>query len=243
MSSHHARRGYKPGDYVPFTDRDPSNPTAAGVADPARQQMPAAAGRPRPRRTRTGPSTGTTRPRGSSSPAGAGGCSAYLVDSFLARRRAHPVLPGLLADGRRARDETDSLGNHGDLRPHRGQRQHRGDPGAIGGLLALALLRLQLVHPAGPHRLHLRQDGRRHQAVRSSRRSRSVPACRFVRQLAHIVDSLVCYLGWLWPLWDSKNQTFADKIMSTVVIIQPGRAPPGSLAPWLRADWAACRRS
>jgi uncharacterized RDD family membrane protein YckC len=43
----------------------------------------------------------------------------------------------------------------------------------------------------------------------------------FVRQLAHIVDGLICYLGWLWPLWDSKNQTLADKIMGTVVIIQP----------------------
>ncbi|MFP3901849.1 MAG: RDD family protein [Acidimicrobiia bacterium] len=39
-----------------------------------------------------------------------------------------------------------------------------------------------------------------------------------VRGLAHIVDSLVCYLGWLWPLWDDRNQTLADKIMSTVVI-------------------------
>lgn len=43
----------------------------------------------------------------------------------------------------------------------------------------------------------------------------------FVRQLAHIVDSLVCYLGWLWPLWDAKCQTLGDKIMSTVVVVQP----------------------
>ncbi|MFD9339898.1 RDD family protein [Streptomyces sp. NPDC060028] len=40
----------------------------------------------------------------------------------------------------------------------------------------------------------------------------------FLRKLAHIVDGLPCYLGWLWPLWDSKKQTFADKICSTVVI-------------------------
>ena len=43
----------------------------------------------------------------------------------------------------------------------------------------------------------------------------------FVRQLAHIVDALPCYLGYLWPLWDAKRQTFADKIMGTVVIEQP----------------------
>lgn len=42
----------------------------------------------------------------------------------------------------------------------------------------------------------------------------------FVRQLAHILDTLACYLGWLWPLWDSKRQTFADKVMTTVVIVQ-----------------------
>lgn len=40
----------------------------------------------------------------------------------------------------------------------------------------------------------------------------------FVRNLAHILDSLPCYIGYLWPIWDSKNQTFADKIMSTVVV-------------------------
>ena len=53
----------------------------------------------------------------------------------------------------------------------------------------------------------------------------------FVRQLAHFVDSLVCYLGWLWPLWDRRNQTFADKIMNTVVIIQPDSSGPVALAP------------
>lgn len=41
-----------------------------------------------------------------------------------------------------------------------------------------------------------------------------------VRMLAHALDSLACYLGWLWPLWDAKRQTFADKIMGTVVIVQ-----------------------
>lgn len=43
----------------------------------------------------------------------------------------------------------------------------------------------------------------------------------FVRQLAHILDALPCYLGFLWPLWDSKRQTFADKVIGTYVIDQP----------------------
>jgi uncharacterized RDD family membrane protein YckC len=42
----------------------------------------------------------------------------------------------------------------------------------------------------------------------------------FARGLVHIVDGLACYIGYLWPLWDAKRQTFADKLMKTVVIQQ-----------------------
>lgn len=40
----------------------------------------------------------------------------------------------------------------------------------------------------------------------------------FLRQLLHFLDSAVCYLGFLWPLWDAKRQTLADKCVSSVVI-------------------------
>jgi len=40
----------------------------------------------------------------------------------------------------------------------------------------------------------------------------------FVRRIAHFLDSLPCYLGWLWPAWDAKKQTFADKVCSSIVI-------------------------
>ncbi len=39
-----------------------------------------------------------------------------------------------------------------------------------------------------------------------------------VRWLAHIIDGIICGIGYLFPLWDAKKQTIADKIMSTVVI-------------------------
>lgn len=39
-----------------------------------------------------------------------------------------------------------------------------------------------------------------------------------VRQLAHIVDAVICYIGYLFPLWDAKRQTLADKIMTTVCL-------------------------
>lgn len=43
----------------------------------------------------------------------------------------------------------------------------------------------------------------------------------FLRSIAHIVDSLICYIGWLFPLWDSKKQTIADKLVGTVVVTAP----------------------
>jgi uncharacterized RDD family membrane protein YckC len=39
-----------------------------------------------------------------------------------------------------------------------------------------------------------------------------------VRTLAHFFDSFFFDLGYLWPLWDKKRQTFADKLCRTIVI-------------------------
>jgi uncharacterized RDD family membrane protein YckC len=55
-----------------------------------------------------------------------------------------------------------------------------------------------------------------------------------VRQLAHLVDAAVCYIGFLFPLWDAKRQTLADKIMTTVCVpaegqgLNPQPLPPQS---------------
>lgn len=38
-----------------------------------------------------------------------------------------------------------------------------------------------------------------------------------VRQIAHFLDG-ICLIGYLFPLWDPKKQTFADKIIKTVVV-------------------------
>ena len=42
-----------------------------------------------------------------------------------------------------------------------------------------------------------------------------------VRYVCHVVDGFPCYIGWFWPLWDAKRQTFADKIVHSVVIRRP----------------------
>ncbi len=40
----------------------------------------------------------------------------------------------------------------------------------------------------------------------------------FLRDICHFVDGIICYIGYLFPLWDAKRQTLADKIMKTVVV-------------------------
>ena len=44
------------------------------------------------------------------------------------------------------------------------------------------------------------------------------PTNAFLRDLAHLLDWIPCYIGYLWPLWDQKKQTFADKIVKTIVV-------------------------
>ena len=38
------------------------------------------------------------------------------------------------------------------------------------------------------------------------------------RYFSTFLSAIPCYLGFAWPLWDDKNQTFHDKICSTVVV-------------------------
>jgi uncharacterized RDD family membrane protein YckC len=39
-----------------------------------------------------------------------------------------------------------------------------------------------------------------------------------VRRLCHILDGMCCNLGYLWPLWDEQKQTFADKVVGSIVV-------------------------
>lgn len=38
------------------------------------------------------------------------------------------------------------------------------------------------------------------------------------RYFAQIISGIPCYLGYLWPLWDQKKQTFHDKIVGTIAV-------------------------
>jgi uncharacterized RDD family membrane protein YckC len=43
------------------------------------------------------------------------------------------------------------------------------------------------------------------------------PLNAFLRDLVHTLDG-IALVGYLWPLWDEKRQTFSDKLLKTVVI-------------------------
>jgi uncharacterized RDD family membrane protein YckC len=38
------------------------------------------------------------------------------------------------------------------------------------------------------------------------------------RFFAMYLSNLVCYLGWLWALWDRQRQTWHDKLVSSIVV-------------------------
>jgi Mce-associated membrane protein len=47
-----------------------------------------------------------------------------------------------------------------------------------------------------------------------------------LRDLAHLLDVGAVFVGWLWPLWDSRNRTFADILLRTEVrCVEPDTRP------------------
>ncbi|PJK23213.1 RDD family protein [Mycolicibacterium goodii] len=38
-----------------------------------------------------------------------------------------------------------------------------------------------------------------------------------LRDLAHLLDTVAVFVGWLWPLWDARHRTFADLLTRTEV--------------------------
>lgn len=39
-----------------------------------------------------------------------------------------------------------------------------------------------------------------------------------LRQILHLLDVVLCGIGYLFPLWDPRRQTLADKLMGTVCV-------------------------
>ncbi len=65
-----------------------------------------------------------------------------------------------------------------------------------------------------------------------------------VRDLAHLLDTAAVFLGWLWPLWDSRGRTFADLLTRTEVRrvegVRPNRRRLAGVVLAVLAVLAAC---
>ncbi|AFM20541.1 putative membrane protein/domain protein (plasmid) [Mycolicibacterium chubuense NBB4] len=53
------------------------------------------------------------------------------------------------------------------------------------------------------------------------------PSRLLLRDLAHLLDTAAFFAGWLWPLWDSRRRTFADKLLRTEVRLVEPRSRDG----------------
>jgi len=51
------------------------------------------------------------------------------------------------------------------------------------------------------------------------------PWLLLARDVAHLLDTAALCIGWLWPLWDSRNRTFADLLLRTEVRRVSGERP------------------
>ena len=217
--------GYQPGDYIPFKDRDPGNPSsiAGQWADPARQaQMgtPVGAARPMTAEERYRAIYGADAPYRITYASWGRRVLGALIDGFLGVVAAIPLYVGYAMVLNDLDVRTDAYGN----------RVLDDSSHVSGAAIGMCLLGLAISLAFSIYNSLIRQGrtgyslGKTVVGIRLVHESTNEPIgallC-FVRQLAHIVDGLICYLGWLWPLWDPKSQTLADKIMGTVVVIQP----------------------
>jgi Mce-associated membrane protein len=53
--------------------------------------------------------------------------------------------------------------------------------------------------------------------VRRDGAAHSGPWRLLLRDLAHLIDTAAAFVGWLWPLWDSRKRTLADLLAGTEV--------------------------
>jgi uncharacterized RDD family membrane protein YckC len=209
--------GYQPGEYVPFKDRDPNAPPPAWI-DPAAQVQQG--GMPMTHQDHYRAIYGYDGPDRVVYASWGRRVLGYLVDSFLGAVASIGVFLGYYQLLGQVDYETDAFGNR-TISDTTDISSATIGVIVIGALISLIFNIWNVIVRQGTTGYSL---GKTLVGIRlvkvSTGRPMGAGLC-FVRQLAHYVDSLICYLGWLWPLWDARRQTIADKIMDTVVIVQP----------------------
>ena len=93
----------------------------------------------------------------------------------------------------------------------------------VGGLVFLLIALNRLLAPA----ITGWSLGRALFGIAVVRRSgdRPGPWLLLARDVAHLLDTAALCIGWLWPLWDSRNRTFADLLLRTEVRRVSGERP------------------
>jgi len=216
--------GYQPGDYIPFQDRDPDHPTAIagqpGWGEQVAAAQPQVPGSHDPYRA----IYGYDAPERVELAGWGRRVLAYVFDSFLAFVVGAPFFIGYWQFVRTLETTTNVYGEptltSGTEVPTSALALM-----AIGGLLYTAFYIYNWCIRQGRTGYTFGKTVVGIKLVGEHTRQPIGGVLSFVRQLAHILDGLVCNLGYLWPIWDAKKQTFADKIMGTLVIVQPQDQP------------------
>jgi uncharacterized RDD family membrane protein YckC len=211
--------GYQPGDYIPFKDRDPDNPSsvAGQWADPARQAQQGGA---MTHEERYRAIYGTDAPMPVSFASWGRRVLGYLVDTFLGAVFGIPLGIGYWMLHDELDYTTDAAGNRV-LSGHTDVSALTIALLVVGGVISLAFTIWNVLIRQGRTGYSLGKSAVGIRLVDAAAGEPVGAGICLLRQLAHIVDSLFCYLGWLWPLWDPRRQTLGDKIVGTVVVIQP----------------------
>jgi Mce-associated membrane protein len=61
-----------------------------------------------------------------------------------------------------------------------------------------------------------------------------------LRDLAHLLDTASLFVGWLWPLWDSRRRTFSDMLLGTEVRCVEPDERPGNARRWTAVAVLTC---
>jgi Mce-associated membrane protein len=61
-----------------------------------------------------------------------------------------------------------------------------------------------------------------------------------LRDLAHLLDTLSLFVGWLWPLWDPRRQTFADMLLHTEARRIDAEERPDDVRRWTTVAVLTC---
>jgi uncharacterized RDD family membrane protein YckC len=144
--------------------------------------------------------------------------AAYLIDSLVSTVAQLPALIGYILWLVRATPDATTDPVTGEITSMAGPSGLEIGIIAAGVVLSLAVTFWNVVIRQGRTGQTLGKSALGITLIGDQTRQPIGAGASFLRQLAHIIDGLVCYLGFLWPLWDAKRQTFADKIMNTIVV-------------------------